>query len=594
MATRKIGTEIVLSGETQFNDAMRGVNNNLKNLRTDMAAVSSEFDDNGNSMEALTKKQKILEESVDQHKAKVDALSRMYEEQKSKYGENSAAADKYRQQLNQATVALNKETAALEKNADALEEANTAAIRAAAEKAKKILGGVGTAAAGIGKGIGVVSLAAAAGVAAIGAGGVIALTQMAGMAREAAEAAKAAQEAGETLTETQQQWLEYSGQLDALDASVSGAKAALSSILLPVLRDLSTDGAAFLNDFSRDMNAAAGNTGAQTQVLTDYIVKGVGLIKEKLPEYIAAGKELFSGLGDGLSEAGPEILDMGTDVVMDLLDGILNAAPQLAQAGISLIQEHLLPGLIAQGPDALKSGVGMVTQIVSGLAKAAPQLVPMAATLVSTLLISLLESSPQLLVAGLELVFGIISGISSGLGDILASADEIIVALIMAFVEAGAEFLGIGSDAVEKIRSGLTSGLGNISEFGSDVVEYIKTGITNAWSSFAAWFENLWNSLFGNRSVNVDVSGSGSGGGKPNLPGLDGTHASGLNYVPFDGYLAMLHRGEMVLTSAEAAMYRRGGSQSKTVNLYFYAKSITESEIQMIVDVVNRKLGDDL
>ena len=34
MATRTIGTEIVLSGEKQFNDAMKGVNNNLKNLRT--------------------------------------------------------------------------------------------------------------------------------------------------------------------------------------------------------------------------------------------------------------------------------------------------------------------------------------------------------------------------------------------------------------------------------------------------------------------------------------------------------------------------------------------------------------------------------
>ena len=32
----------------------------------------------------------------------------------------------------------------------------------------------------------------------------------------------------------------------------------------------------------------------------------------------------------------------------------------------------------------------------------------------------------------------------------------------------------------------------------------------------------------------------------------------------------------------------------KIVNLYFYAKSITEAEINMIVDVVNRKLGDDM
>lgn len=36
----------------------------------------------------------------------------------------------------------------------------------------------------------------------------------------------------------------------------------------------------------------------------------------------------------------------------------------------------------------------------------------------------------------------------------------------------------------------------------------------------------------------------------------DGSHASGLDYVPFDGYLAQLHRGEMVLTAMEAKAYR--------------------------------------
>lgn len=38
--------------------------------------------------------------------------------------------------------------------------------------------------------------------------------------------------------------------------------------------------------------------------------------------------------------------------------------------------------------------------------------------------------------------------------------------------------------------------------------------------------------------------------------GADGSHAAGLTYVPFDGYLAQLHRGEMVLTALEAKAYR--------------------------------------
>lgn len=42
------------------------------------------------------------------------------------------------------------------------------------------------------------------------------------------------------------------------------------------------------------------------------------------------------------------------------------------------------------------------------------------------------------------------------------------------------------------------------------------------------------------------------------VPGINGSHKSGLGYVPFDGYIAQLHQGERVLTAQEAAEYRSG------------------------------------
>lgn len=38
----------------------------------------------------------------------------------------------------------------------------------------------------------------------------------------------------------------------------------------------------------------------------------------------------------------------------------------------------------------------------------------------------------------------------------------------------------------------------------------------------------------------------------------DGSHASGLDYVPFDGYIAKLHKGERVQTASEAQDWRNG------------------------------------
>ena len=43
-----------------------------------------------------------------------------------------------------------------------------------------------------------------------------------------------------------------------------------------------------------------------------------------------------------------------------------------------------------------------------------------------------------------------------------------------------------------------------------------------------------------------------------NSANIDGSWAVGLNYVPFDGYIAELHKGEAVLTAAEAAVWRAG------------------------------------
>ena len=60
MATRKIGAEIALGGEREFNDAMKAINSNLKTLRTDMAATSAEFDGNADSIDAAEDREQIL------------------------------------------------------------------------------------------------------------------------------------------------------------------------------------------------------------------------------------------------------------------------------------------------------------------------------------------------------------------------------------------------------------------------------------------------------------------------------------------------------------------------------------------------------
>lgn len=56
---------------------------------------------------------------------------------------------------------------------------------------------------------------------------------------------------------------------------------------------------------------------------------------------------------------------------------------------------------------------------------------------------------------------------------------------------------------------------------------------------------------------------------KPGTPfgggaGVDGSHATGINYVPYDNYIARLHVGEAVLNASEARAWRSGESAAET------------------------------
>lgn len=90
---------------------------------------------------------------------------------------------------------------------------------------------------------------------------------------------------------------------------------------------------------------------------------------------------------------------------------------------------------------------------------------------------------------------------------------------------------------------------------GRDMFNSLWNGIKSIWTSITSWIEGKidW--------VKDKFSGISSIVGK-----ITGSHRTGLNEVPYDGYVAELHKGEMVLTAAEAKRYKKGQSTSGTVN----------------------------
>lgn len=127
--------------------------------------------------------------------------------------------------------------------------------------------------------------------------------------------------------------------------------------------------------------------------------------------------------------------------------------------------------------------------------------------------------------------------------------------------------------AWESIQGIFDGAFGFFSTVGQNVVNGIKGGIAAAWGGLVSFVQGLWDGI---KSIFVINAGD-----IKNNTGSDSHRAGGLDYVPYNGYTADLHRGEMVLTADEADAYRRGnsGGGSFTVNQTIYAAKQTPVEL---------------
>ena len=71
---------------------------------------------------------------------------------------------------------------------------------------------------------------------------------------------------------------------------------------------------------------------------------------------------------------------------------------------------------------------------------------------------------------------------------------------------------------------------------------------------------------------------------------VDGSHAGGLSYVPYDGYVAELHEGERVLTKEENSNFRSGRSGGGDTFIFNSPKAITPVEARRQMKKAKRDL----
>lgn len=253
------------------------------------------------------------------------------------------------------------------------------------------------------------------------------------------------------------------------------------------------------------------------------------LISNFVDSATTAASNILPRIEVALNGAAKLIESLVPPIMAELPSLIETVLPQLAQSAVNIV-ETLVTGISTNAAQLIDSAIQIITVLGNGIYQMLPTVAQSALQIVLTLVSKLNENLPQMLDTAGQMLIAFVEGVSKHLPDIMLAAASIVETLLTYFIEHL-------PDIVEGAM-----------QMGDAVIDGIIDGISAAWDSLVSWFNGLWDNLFGNRSVNVDVNSSGT----------DGSHAGGLDYVPYNNYVANLHRGEMVLTADEATAYRKG------------------------------------
>lgn len=257
----------------------------------------------------------------------------------------------------------------------------------------------------------------------------------------------------------------------------------------------------------------------------------------------SAWKNLVTGVADDNANM-EELINnfVGTLVGNESGGGVINnilLRIEQCLEGVGMLVDSMIPIIVAKVPTIieewlpklLNSGASMVRSILDGMMKNRQSMASSAVETIVTFVSGISNMLPEILATGVLLIGELIAGLFQALPGLLARIPELIVEIADAFSANSGSFVAIGKTIVNGIWEGICS---------------------------------LWISLTNNMGWLVDaleagvrgVLGEGSGGSLP--ISFDGSNKDGLDYVPFDGYISELHKGEAVLTATEAAAWRAG------------------------------------
>lgn len=316
------------------------------------------------------------------------------------------------------------------------------------------------------------------------------------------------------------------------------------------------------------------------------------------------------------------LLNAGFDVLMAIVEGIALNIDELAESATSIIV-NLVDKITSEGTLSrlFAAASAIVIALVKNLSK--PSVINSLATGATTLLTSLVgfiaDNVDELIDGALQIIKGLLTGLSAprNVEKWKEAVPKLIKSLCDALVNLSSydvltEIIEGALSIITALMDGMFSdqALGAIGEAAWKITANLLFAVWNLAVDAGKWFmDELAAILFdpeyftsGRGKMLTQALGIPMASLQANAKMIEeeaakikvnGTHRSGLSYVPYDGYIAELHEGERVLTKSEANNYKTGGNVSISVMVngarYNDEESLATAVAEKIQEMIERK-----
>ena len=527
----QIKSQIILEGEKEYRAACKGINTSLREIGSEMKLATAEFGDNAESIEALTRKQDILQKQLDEQakkaKAAEAALKKMRE---GGIDPTDPAYQKMQTNLNNTRAEMVKVQRELDDTSKKL-------------KSSKIdWESVGDTVGKVGKAIG-------AGVAAMGAAIGAAATAFLGLAESTREARENMGKleagfttAGHSAEDAKNTYTELYGILgddgQATEAAAHLAQLTNNEQELATWTDIATGVYATFGDSLPIENLTeAANETAKTGQITGGLADALNwagvsedefqskldactteqerqaLITETLNGLYSDAAEAYREVNGDIIEAQKatanlnsamaalgaiaepivtKLKQLAADLLQQItpfveligtgltgaLEGAEGAAQQFSEGLLGLVT-FIVEQLGTMLPTFLEFALQMIGTLATGIAQALPTLVPTIVSIITQLVQTLIDNIPMLIDAALQLITGLAQGIINAIPVLVAALPQVITSLVNGLLAAIPQIIQAGVQLFVSLIQNLPTIIVEIVK----AVPQIVSGIVQAFAS---------------------------------------------------------------------------------------------------------------